>query len=69
MPRSRVISFKEDHLLEYGLEIASRNSTTKEVDSVRCKFCIPFGKEGASTAARKNFRMDGDVLVVEDFNI
>jgi len=53
MPRSRVTPFKEEHLLEYGLEIAFRNSTTKEVDSVCCKFCIAFGKEGASTAARK----------------
>jgi len=45
--------FKDEHLLEYGLEVASRNSTTKGVDSVRCKFCITVGKEGASTAARK----------------
>jgi len=53
MLRSRVIPFKEEHQLEYGLEVASSNPTTKEVDSVRCKFCIAFGKEGASTAARK----------------
>ena len=53
MSRSRVKPFREEHQLEYGLEVASRNPTTKEVDSVRCKFCIAFGKEGASTAARK----------------
>ena len=54
MPRSRVIPFKEEHLVEYGLEIAYRNSTTKEVDPVRCKFCIAFDKERASTGARKS---------------
>ena len=53
MSRSRVKPFREEHQLEYGLEVASRKPTTKEVDSVRCKFCIAFGKEGASTAARK----------------
>ena len=46
--------------MEYGLEIASRN-VNKEVDSVRCKFCVTFGKEGqpilssssTSSSARK----------------
>ena len=38
MSRSRVKPFREEHQLEYGLEVASRNPTTKEVDSVRCKF-------------------------------
>ena len=43
-------------MLDYGLEIASRSANNKEVDSVRCKFCIAFGKEGrtlSSTRKRK----------------
>ena len=53
MPKSRVIPFKEEHQLEYELEVAPRNPTIKEVDSLRCIFCIAFGKEGESAAARK----------------
>ena len=47
MSKKRITPFKEEHALEYGLEIASRSASKKEVDSVRCKFCIWFGKEGS----------------------
>ena len=45
-------------MLQYGLEIASRNANTKEVDSVRCKFCLFFGKEGrkAPSSAPESIR-------------
>lgn len=46
MTKKRITPFNEAHALEYGLEIASRSASTKQVDSVRCKFCIYFGKEG-----------------------
>ena len=45
MSKRRNTPFKDAHTLEYGLEIASRSPTTKEVESVRCKFCIYFGRE------------------------
>ena len=45
MSKKQVTPFNEAHVLEYGLEIASRNAQMKEVNSVRCKFYITFDKE------------------------
>lgn len=56
MTKQRVTPFNEAHELEYGLEIASRIANTKDVNSVRCKFCTAFGKEGRKTAALSTTR-------------
>ena len=37
--------------LAYGLEIVSRGARTKDVNSLQCKFCFAFRKEGQKTAA------------------
>mmetsp|Transcript_11331 Transcript_11331/g.22934 ORF Transcript_11331/g.22934 Transcript_11331/m.22934 type:complete len:395 (+) Transcript_11331:531-1715(+) len=37
--------FLKQHLLRYGLEIATRSAETSEISSVRCKFCVVFGRE------------------------
>lgn len=52
MPNSRDTPFKADHMLLYGLEIAARD-VTNEVTSVRCRFCVNFGKEDGNSEARK----------------
>ena len=36
--------------MEYGLEIAPRD-VNMEVESVRCKFCVTFGKESSSSSS------------------
>ena len=51
MTNRRTTPFNEDHIVEYGLEIATKSANTNQVDSVRCKFCIVFGKEGSSFAS------------------
>lgn len=51
MSKRRVTPFNEAHELEYGLEISSRSRQTKEVDSVKCRFCIAFGKEGCKSSS------------------
>ena len=51
MTNRRTTPFNEDHKIEYGLEIATRGTNINQVDSVPCKFCIVFGKEGSSIAS------------------
>ena len=36
---------KNVRTLQYGLEIIFQHARTREVDSVRCKFCISLGRE------------------------
>ena len=60
MSKRRTTPFNEAHKLEYGLEIASRDATTKEVNSVRCKFCIVFGKEGRLKSSSERMRKVSD---------
>ena len=51
MSKRRATSFNEAHELEYGLEISSRSRQTKEMDSVKCIFCIAFRKEGHKSSS------------------
>ena len=46
--------------MEYGLEIASRD-VNKEVESVRCKFCVTFGKESSSSSSARKRKVSGTV--------
>mmetsp|Transcript_25482 Transcript_25482/g.53099 ORF Transcript_25482/g.53099 Transcript_25482/m.53099 type:complete len:719 (+) Transcript_25482:100-2256(+) len=49
MSKKRVTPFKEAHCLVYGLEIVDKNEDTAEVNSVRCRFCVAFRKEGRTS--------------------
>lgn len=46
--------------MEYGLEIASRG-VNKEVESVRCKFCVTFGKESTSSSSERKRKVSSTV--------
>jgi hypothetical protein len=61
MSKKRITPFNEAHVLEYGLEIASRCANNKEVNSVRCKFCISFGKEGSSSMSSRQWKVTKNI--------
>ena len=50
-PRST--PFNERHLLLYGLKICERDTATKAIVSVSCRFCVHFGREEKIGAKRK----------------
>ena len=46
IPKNHTIPFNKEHALQHSLEIVFKHAKTREVDSVRCKFCISHGREG-----------------------
>ena len=61
MSKKRVTPFKEAHCLGYGLEIVDRNKDNGEVNSVRCRFCIAFGKEGRTSNPTRMRRVTDNI--------
>jgi hypothetical protein len=50
---SRKTPFQIKHELEFGLKVSQRDPGTKLVLSVRCQFCVHFGKEEKVGSKRK----------------
>ena len=46
MLKNRIGQFQEGHTIVYGLKIAHRCADTTVIDSVACRFCLTFGREG-----------------------
>ena len=44
--KKRVTPFNEKHTLDYGLKVSGRSLSGLVVESVMCRFCFTFGKEG-----------------------
>ena len=44
--KKRVTPFNEKHILDYGLKVSGRSLSGLVVESVMCRFCFTFGKEG-----------------------
>ena len=44
--KKRVTPFNEKHTLDYGLKVSGRSLSGLVVESVMCRFCFIFGKEG-----------------------
>ena len=58
---SRSTPFQISHLVTYGLEITERDPNTREITSVRCKFCIFSGRE--EKLGHKRMRRQTTVLM------
>jgi len=69
MSKKRTTPYNEGHVLQYGLEIASWSAITQQVDSVRCKFCIYFGKGGKTASARKRKVTDNIKYFTSPFRV
>jgi hypothetical protein len=49
---SRATPFQKGHCDEFGLVVLSRDVTSKQINAVRCRFCISFGRENKTTTIK-----------------
>ena len=64
---SRATPFQKKHLLEYGLAVAARDPSTTEVVSVRCRFCVIFGRENNSKNCSTAWSFEGPPFRPENY--